>query len=1033
MTHRHPLYCLLLLAIFLVDISVPAVSIAQNDENLISQAYFVQQAADEDLLITVNAFEAEFESRITGQIGETLLVSAVPGSRIVPLFQYVDSPESIRQLDIEVSSNRHTARSEFSLELTRLKIWDERSKAVSRAYRLLSFGMLSSRDASEANWTVKIDSLINAGRLFQQFGMMEMRLWANYLAAHQIQFHLHDYSIVYSMTREILAELKGARLQKIELATLQLQSAALIKLKRSGSLSIPADGSDPVQTSLSRTAALADAMGFYYEQAYALNVSGIEYAADSFHTRALGQFEQAVKIAESVGDAELANSTRERIVEIHSLQGNEQASSEVLQKIETKLLEEGAGDELALNLLAQGRLSVRNFNYNQALDLLYQALNYENDSAIRRQINFELAKVFYQTGRLDESIAYMKLARVNPDSSQQGRANPLIDIAEGLRILANIHRTRGDYDEMRQARRGQGQNRPSMAQFLYDQGLDEVAASGKDRQRAQSFFRQSYQAASGAAHKDLQHLSRLQFCALGGSTDPFCPETGVRTSYEWLLDGGIPRFAIEAMFLRAQIMVLNGQRSEAIALMDRLVNEIHLFRYSLPGVLGAWYRERHEKLFEYYLDLLAMPSSQRGRADGLASLLVLSKIRYVEKQTGGEPLGVNIFGNTDRLRTQLSQRENSDPGQDLSALNGQIKRGLADLRTPFARKFEHLSKAGMQRYLQSLKRNEAVLTYHISPTTVQVWVGQKGRVQRLNISNPAYIYAALQEFRQGLADIGETPFNNKMDALGKRLLTPIADLLPETIYWIPAGSLLGFPFDALRLNNRYLVENHTVANLMSFPANPNPGAGLQTGLPQTVFLAGHPRDYSGEYATRLDTSTEIRTVADIFVGPGLSIVQGTALLPDEFETEEFQQAQLAHLSMPGIIDLKYPDQSGLELSGTEFSTGRISLQPRDIQANKLQTDLVFLSATSVRETPLSGFSSQPGLISDFIDAGAHSVIARSWTSRGGIGESFISDFYRQLGISGNISAALANAKRDYLKSNRANGLYDWAGYQLYTN
>ncbi|MFC1778366.1 CHAT domain-containing protein, partial [Pseudomonadota bacterium] len=213
----------------------------------------------------------------------------------------------------------------------------------------------------------------------------------------------------------------------------------------------------------------------------------------------------------------------------------------------------------------------------------------------------------------------------------------------------------------------------------------------------------------------------------------------------------------------------------------------------------------------------------------------------------------------------------------------------------------------------------------------------------------------------------------------------------------------------------------------------HPGAGLQTGLPQTVFLAGHPRDYSGEYATRLDTSTEIRTVADIFVGPGLSIVQGTALLPDEFETEEFQQAQLAHLSMPGIIDLKYPDQSGLELSGTEFSTGRISLQPRDIQANKLQTDLVFLSATSVRETPLSGFSSQPGLISDFIDAGAHSVIARSWTSRGGIGESFISDFYRQLGISGNISAALANAKRDYLKSNRANGLYDWAGYQLYTN
>ena len=1033
MTHRYSFYYLLLFAIFLVDITVPVVSVAQEDENLLSKEYFIQQTADEDLLITINAFEAEFESRITGQNDEALLVSSVPGSRIIPLFQYVDAPKSLRQLDIEVSSYQHTARSEFGLELTRLKIWDDRSKAVSRAYRMLSYGMLSSRDASEANWTVKIDSLVNAGRLFQQFGMMEMRLWASYLSAHLIQFHLHDYSIVYSMTREILTELKGVRLQKIELATLQLQSAALIQLKRSGSLSIRANGPDPVQTSLSRTAALADAMGFHFEQAHALNLSGIEYAADLFPKQALGQFELAVKIAELVGDAELANSTRERIVDIHSLQGNQQASSEVLQKMETKLIEKGSGDELALNLLAQGRLSARSFNYQQAQDFFYQALNYQNDSAILRQVNFELARVFYQTGRLDESIAYMQLAQVSPGSGQQRRTNSLIDIGEGLRILANIYRTRGEYDAMRRARRAQGQNRPSKARYLYDQGLDELAISGKNGQRAQSFFRQGYQVATVTAQKDLQHLSRLQFCALGGGADSLCTKASVETSYQWLVGGGVPRFAIEAMFLRVQILILNRQRSEALTLMDRLVDEIHLLRYSLPGVLGAWYRERHEQLFEYYLDLLATPSSQRGRTDGLASLLVLSKIRSIEKHTGTDTVADNLFGNTDQLRTQLAQRENSEPGQDLSALKDNINRGLINLRKPFAKKFEHLSKAGLQSYLQSLKKNEAVLTYHISPTTVQVWIGQKGRVQRRNISNPAYIYAALQDSRQGLADIGGTSFNNKMDALGKRLITPIVDLLPETVYWIPAGSLLGFPFDALRVNNRYLVENHTVVNLVSFPANPSPGTGLQAGLPKTVFLAGHPRDYSGEYATSLDTSTEIRTVAEKFIGPGLTIVQGTALLPDEFETEQFQQAQLVHLSMPGIIDLKYPGQSSLELSGTEFSVGRVLLKPRDIQSKKLQANLVFLSATSVREAPLSGFSSQPGLISDFIDAGAQSVIARSWASKGGIGEAFIGDFYGKLRASGNIADSLANAKREYLKANRANGLYDWAGYQLYTN
>src|SRR5210317_1610844 len=155
--------------------------------------------------------------------------------------------------------------------------------------------------------------------------MMEMRLWANYLAAHLIHFNLNDYSIVYSMTREILSDLKGERLQRIELAALQLQSAALIKLKHAEALSIPADGPDPVQLNLSRTAALAGEMGFDFEQAQALNLSGIEYAADSLYTQALDQFERAGDIAERVGDAELANSARERIVDIHSIEGNTQA------------------------------------------------------------------------------------------------------------------------------------------------------------------------------------------------------------------------------------------------------------------------------------------------------------------------------------------------------------------------------------------------------------------------------------------------------------------------------------------------------------------------------------------------------------------------------------------------------------------------------------------------------------------------------------------------------------------------------------
>ena len=362
-----------------------------------------------------------------------------------------------------------------------------------------------------------------------------------------------------------------------------------------------------------------------------------------------------------------------------------------------------------------------------------------------------------------------------------------------------------------------------------------------------------------------------------------------------------------------------------------------------------------------------------------------------------------------------------------------INRGLAELRVPFTKKFEFLSRNGVQKYLDSLAKDEMVLTYHISPSTAQVWVGQKGRILQRNIANPAHLHGALQEARQGLADIGVSSFDNKMDALGKRLITPVADLLTENIYWIPAGSLLAFPLDALRVKGHYLLERHTVVNLVSFPINPNPTASLRAKSLANVFLAGHPQDYSSDYATRLDSSAEVRAIADIFVGPGLSIIQGAALLPDEFQDERFRQADLVHLSMPGLIDLKYPEQSSLELSGNEYNPGRALLWPEDIRSQHLEARLVFLSASRIDKTPPSGFSIKQGLISDFADAGAYSVIANLWAGSGKTTEAFITGFYAELEASGDIASSLKDAKRRYIKNNRHHGLYDWAGFQLFVD
>ncbi len=1029
--HRHLLNCLLPVVMLMASLAVPATALAEGAEQKMSQEYFVQQAVSEDLLITINAFEAEFESRVSGPNGELLLQSGITGSRIVPVFQYIYAPKNNRQIDIEVTSSEHTARTKFGIELTRLKPWDSRSSSVSQAYRLLSFATEMDGADSQASWTVKIDSLTNAGRLFQQYGMQEMRLWANYMAAHLVLFHLHDHSIVYNMTNEILSELKGMRAQKLELATLQLRSLALIGLRKSGVLNVSAGDPDPVQSVLSRIAELARSMGYDYEQARALYASGVEYADQSAYKDALEQFQLAVQIADAVGSTEMAKAIRESIVQVHTAQGDAPATSEVLQEIESQLVEDGGGDDLALNLLAQARLLIGAYHYHRALDVLSGALSYENNSAIRRQINFELAKILYETGYFDESLTYLKLADITSDSSRKIRGRPVIDIGDGLRMLANIQRYKGEFDRMQTSRAAQGDYRPAADQYLYEQGLDAAARTGRNRQQSASFFRQSFEAAKAAGHTDLKQLAYLQYCLTANVTDGVCTKAGLNSAYEWLLASGVPRFSAEAMYVWAQLLVRDGQRREALAVMDRLIDEIHMLRDSLPGVLGAWYWERHEQVFESWLGMLVTESRQPGSADGPASLLALSKMRYIEgaaQSAAGKGGGSDA---SDPLRNLLSQRSDPGAGKAVFALGEKINRELDSLRAGSRQKFEFLSDAGLEKYLRGLDHEESVLTFHLGPDMAQVWVGRKDGIQRRALANPAELYRKVQAARQGLNNIGLAAFNNKMDALGKLLIAPVADLLTDTVYAIPAGPLLGFPLDALRLNGQYLLEKFNLVNLLAFPQNANPSNSLEVGSLQSMFLAGNPQDYAGDYATRLETSAEISAVADLFVGPGLQIIQGVALLPDEFQGGSFSQSNLVHLTMPGVINLKYPDESGLELSESEYEPGRVILMAPEIRSQSLGAGLVFLSSTKITEKPRSGFNSQPGLVADFMSAGARTVIVNFWAGNAESDTLFVTDFYQALKASGNIAGSLRKSRLQYLKSSRDNGLYDWAGYQLY--
>lgn len=1000
-----------------------------------AKEYFVNQRAGEALLIKLESFEAEIESRVFGPQKSLLAVSKLTGNRIAPLFQFISPGDSARQLDIEVRARRRTGNSKFEIEFTRLKAWDERSNLVMRAYLLLSYSMLEPQRAAKAAWSDRVSALISAGKLFARFGMQEQRLWSSYLAAYLAYHRLGDAKFAAELNDKVLAEVHDSRWRQIELAALQLKAAILVDQRRTGSLESAGTNDDPVQTTLFAAAQLAQSMGYGYQRAQALFTSGLDYADQSRFPQALAQYQNALSIAEPLGDDQLLNDIRERIVAANTRLGNAPASGKVLRQMETHLLRQGTGDELALNLLQQGQLAMQGHRYPEARKILAQALEHQNDSSIKSRANFALAQAVFEMGDDDAALAHLEAAGVNSRARPSRLGGGVIDMAAGLGMMAAIHRARGDYQAMLAARTAQRAWLGSAAEksgFYYQQGLDALARGGRERTRASVYFRRSYRAAAAAGLGARRSLAQLQLCTLQLDTAEPCGTASTVKAYRALVSTAIPRQAAAAAWLRARYLARHGDLQQAAQLLQQLVGDIHFYRQRLPGVLGSWYWQWHEQTFDDYLDITGRapvnPASRHSR--DFESLLALTRVRWASRPPA-EPTASAAEQEPMHIRNQLAKIEAAKDGVLPTSLAAGLQRQIAALRDEFNARHAFLSATGLRAMLATLSAREAVLTYHVEAGEAQAWLAKNGHVQRFHIDHPERLYARLQKAWGDFQHGPESDFDAPMQALGEQLLRPLAGQLPETVYVVADGLLTGFPLDALKWDRHYLAEQHRVINLLAFPATRNPGTALKMPFPKRVFLAGYPQNYSGRVETSLETSGEIRAVANLFVGPGLQIVQGDALLRDEFGGDALRQAELLHLSMPGVIDLAEPDHSSLTLSEPERGAGRETLAPADIAAVPLNAGLVFLSATRMQGEAREAFATQPGLVSDYLAAGAGAVIAGAWRPGKESAISLVTSFYKAFATSGNVAAALERSKREYLQQHQHQGPADWAAYQLY--
>lgn len=1023
-----------------------------------TKEYFNNQMPDTALVIRLEAFETEFESKVFAPDNFLLKFSGVPSLRLGPIFQFIEPVDKPRQLRMEITLGRSTSRSKLDMRLIKFDESGPDNSILLQAYRLLSFGLEMQKSNRQDAWTMKVVSLSQAANIFNSLGMQELQLWSQFYSYYYLLVVLGDPITAAEGSRDIFPAATRSGFKDLALAALQLEGSATVAQVNPANTKTSDALFKRAQALFAQAAELAAAMDLQYERARALYNSGLAFEAAQQSTEAFRQFDLALDIANASGDTEMANQIRQHAAELHESLGENSAAITLMQEISASAVTEEsnaepdpevaaapakvvpADQEMVSYLFDQGRLLEKTYRHQEAADVLLQALALDQKSPSPAQtgpVMMLLAKALYGAGQAETALSYLQEGIEKTPASRYGK-----ELEEAFGLLATIQRVRGDYAGMAAARARQDQFTtapPARAAFTYEKALDALAQSGSKSSAARDLLRQSQSLAKQGGAPSLQHLAVLQLCALGESasaTEDSCLGATGQQALTALNASGLPGVSQQARLLWSQALRRSGQVAQSTAELDRLIEDLRFFQSALPGVLGAWYWQNSETVFSAFMNqTLEQAVASSGEAAALQSLTALDRLSRMDQTQAisGGTAGMAGDAELNRLRSLFAARDAAESGAEASRLDGEIAQLTGQLSAQMAKPAE--SGANIAGRIHRLSGDEAFLTYYLAEASAYAWLGRNDGLKLVSIpwsaNQSADLSRTVEGLRWDLAKGNSANFAGVMDSLGQQLLAPLARQLPGKIYFLPMGRMEGLPLDALRWNDEFLATRHRVINLLTLDALGASDSRVESSDLQRFFLSGNQQAGAGDFGVFKPTPVEIKTIADLFIGPGLRIVQGSALQWDEFETEEFTRAGVIHLAMPGVIDLREPAQSRLLLSDNTDDVAHEFLLPGDIHEKSFSAKLVVLSASDFIGTSKSAFATNTRFVGEFLEAGAGAVMVSLWSVGDSLAAEFMQRFYRQLMVNPIVGEALADTKRTYLQGPGSGDTGAWAAFQLF--
>ncbi len=499
-----------------------------------------------------------------------------------------------------------------------------------------------------------------------------------------------------------------------------------------------------------------------------------------------------------------------------------------------------------------------------------------------------------------------------------------------------------------------------------------------------------------------------------------------------------------------QGLVARARGKDAAPLFREAVTLLEEGRRGLEGLDAYAARRFVSARGDVYQDLI---DALLSAGDGASALLYAERLRMAELDGGGaadereqgyRALERRQSSLESALREAEAAPESRRDAERIAALRAELaearvafSRFVDELRTTYP-DFDRLVRvdpSDIEAWQRDLGEGELVLQPVVLPDRLVLLAFSSGPLvfKEVPVSQAELekrIGRVLRTMRSRRLSKPEK-LQEHLDALGAWLWAPVADEVSQakTVIVVPAGPLRYLPFQLLRHEGRYLVQDHPVVNLTNVGSlKRREGDALRFSGPGLLAL-GNP-DGSLPAA-----DAEVDAVAGLF--PGATVLHGEQATRAKL-AELARGRSVVHLATHGVLDATAPERSYIVLAKDEGDGHLGYLDIPGLYDPLQDTDLVVLSAceTAVPLSPTEEDRVQgtgleiAGLANQFRRAGVPRLLASLWQVSDESTQALMVRFYQALGEGRTPPEALATAQRALLAKAETGHPFHWAPFVL---